>query len=83
MLCKGNARERDTSSIIQQILEAGEAARAFAWYEWVGTKANPADAPSRVAAGPLLQQIVYRAEMNQQGWTEIRLSEQPKSIWGV
>ena len=46
--CKGSARERDLARLARKFWELIERNGISVWIEWVPTKSNPADLPSRL-----------------------------------
>jgi len=53
MLCKGSATEEDTRKLVKAIWNVIEKSKMDVWFEWVESKANLADDPSRfVLASP-------------------------------
>lgn len=48
MMCKGSAREADSRALVREILEFMEKRQLIYWGEWVESKANISDDPSRL-----------------------------------
>jgi len=61
MLCKGSATEEDTRKLVKAIWNVIEKSKMDVWFEWVESKANLADDPSRyVLASPDDQNAIIK-----------------------
>ena len=76
-LCKVNSAQNDSAILIQAIQKLVEKYRIAIWYEWVESKANLADIPSRIFEEAEEDRQVIRDQMNAWGFAEINI---PKSL---